>query len=133
MKFKNEKPRKGACYNGNKGQFAKKMSQEAQLQEQVQRFFTCDYRRQDWIIFMIICLSWQFIKIIELHDVSPFGRRCFQPLRNMICVKKNYVEDNNPNIDVSEKCTIVFKQPNGISKCIEYIFYIKYVFYNHNM
>jgi hypothetical protein len=42
---------------------------------------------------MTICLSWQFIKIlglliIELHNISPFGRRCFQPLRNMLCVTK---------------------------------------------
>ncbi len=42
---------------------------------------------------MTICLSWHFIKIlglliIELHNISPFGRRCFQPLRNMLCVTK---------------------------------------------
>jgi hypothetical protein len=42
---------------------------------------------------MTICLSWQFIKIlglliIEFHNISPFERRCFQPLKNMFCVTK---------------------------------------------
>ncbi len=62
-----------------------------------------------------------------------FRKEVFSTFEEYDLRDKIYVGDNNPNIDVYEKCTIVFKQPNGISKCIEYIFYIKYVFYDHNM
>jgi hypothetical protein len=85
---------------------------------------------------MTICLSWQFIKILGLLIIEQhltFWKEVFSPFEEYALRDKIYVGDNNPNIDVYEKCTIVFKQPNGISMCIEYIFYIKYVFYGHNM
>ncbi len=57
-----------------------------------------------------------------------FWKEVFSTFEEYDLRDKIYVGDNNPNIDVYEKCTIVFKQPNGIPSALN-IYFISNMFF----
>lgn len=75
----------------------------------------------DYLSILAIYKNTWFIDYRASQHLT-FWKEVFSTFEEYALRDKIYVGDNNPNIDVYEKCTIVFKEPNGISKCIEYIF-----------